>query len=393
MRDFLALAAFVCVLGGCSGAIYPREIAQAQALTESKLALSARKLAPDLWKLGSDALAASRESAGKGDGTDSRLLAAEAMIHFKTAIAVSMGKVADERKRSLKEDIARYESDREKFATLRKDAELRFLKVMSYHMEQKDEAELRRSSFENERKKYLKLTDEEKEKWDKLHRPALQKQLQSAAGLVEVARFIAFHFNELQAQQDEAEKALATASAALAGPWDTARPLVDDALLKAQRLLMHQRILAKPGLLENPAARADIFEMVGKNLGGKVFVSATFKGILLSIENPWEGKKHGLKSSAAALLEDIAGLIGGGKEALVFIETYYFDKSEKISLETSDEIGKSAMNVLLDKNVDGERIAFKGWGAAASADSGPCLASACPDGRLDIIIVNFGMVQ
>ncbi|MFH1434711.1 MAG: hypothetical protein ABIJ56_03245 [Pseudomonadota bacterium] len=385
----LATAAFFCAVCGCAGATYPREIAQAQALTESKLALSARKLAPALWKLGSDALAASLERAGKGDSTESGLLATEAMIHFKTAIAVSRGKVADERIRSLKEDMARYENDREKFTTLRKDAEVRFLKIMSYHMEQKDEAELRRSSFENEREKYLKLTDEEKEKWNNLHRPALGRQLQSAAGLVEVARFMAFHFGELQAQQDEAEKALATASDALPGPWDTARPLVDDALLKAQRLLMHQRILAKPGPIENPAARTDIFEMVGKNLGGKVFVSATFKGILLSIENPWEGKKGGLKGSAAALIDDIAGLLGGGKEALVFIETYYFDKSEKISLETSDEIGKSAMSALLDRNLDSERIAFKGWGAVASADSGPCLSSACPDGRLDIIIVNF----
>ena len=388
MRIF-ALAIALSMLGGCSPATYPQEIAQAQALTESKLALSAKKLAPSLWKLGSDALAASRESAGKGDGTDSRLLAAEAMIHFKTAIAVSGGKMADERIRSLKKDIARYRNDREKFTTLRKDAEVRFLKVMSYHMEQKDEAELRRSSFINELDKYLKLTDEEKEKWDKLRRTALQKQLQSAAGLVEVARFIAFHFGVLQAQQDEAEKSLMTASAALAGPWDAARPLVDDALLKAQRLLMHQRILAKPGLLENPAARADIFEMVGKNLGGKVFVSATFKGILLSIENPWEKKKGALNSSAAALLDDIAGLLGGGKDALIFIETYYYDKSEKISLETSDEIGKSAMNVLLEKNLDGERIAFKGWGSAASADSGPCLSSTCPGGRLDIIIVTY----
>jgi len=374
----------------CGSRILPSEIAAAEGLSKSSLSAQTMKLAPSEWQEGTAALEESRRLAKKGKTAQSRLKALEALIYFKTAIAVAKGKVAEGRIRKAKDDMAQYENEREKFATLRQDAEVRFLQIMAYHMEQKDEAFLRRSNFENEREKYLKLTLEEKEKWDKAHRPALEKNLLYAGSLVEAAKLITSRYGSGKAVQDEAIGAISAASDALDGPWETARPLVDEALMKAERLLEHQRIKAKPHPLENPASAEETLEMVKKNLEDKkVFVSASFKGILVSVENPWDGKKAELKDSALSVIEVLAGILKDGDDALVLIESYHFDKDAEKARIVSEAIGLTALSHFESKKLAADRVAAAGWGNAQVHDPGPCLVNACPGGRLDIVIVSY----
>jgi hypothetical protein len=300
----IAVMILPVLLAACGSKTVLPEISSAETLSGSKIAAAAKKLAPEPWKKGEAALAESRSLARKGKGLEAKLAALESMVYFKTAIAAAQEKIALERITKAKEDAARFGGEREKYAAMRQDAEARFLQIMAYHMEQKDEADLKRSSFETEREKYLKLSDSEKEKWNDAQKPALRKDLAYAESLLDVAGLIAARFGGPKAERDEAESADSAARGALEGSWESARPLVDDALLKAERLLVHQRIMAKPASLQNPAASTETLQMIKTGLKGeKVFIAAGLKGILISIENPWDAGASKLTDRAGKVLE------------------------------------------------------------------------------------------
>ena len=387
VRRVFTAAILILAAAGCGSKTYPAELVDAEAMTKSHVAASAMKLAPSIWKKGTEALEKSRSLAKKGKAVESKLAGLEALIHFKTAVAVAEEKIAKDRLRQAQEGAAQYAAQEEKFRVLRQDAEARFLQIMSYHMAQKDEAAQRKSSFESERAKYLELDKKEKKSWDEAQRPILEKTLHHVRSLIAAADLVASRFGDLPSQRQEAESAAAEAEKALGGSWETARPLVDEALMKAERLLEHERIMAKPSALKNPATLEETLAMVKKNLEGKgAFVSATFTGILVSVENPWEGASAKLGSQAAGAVAEVARLLEGRENALTLVAAYHFGKEPATA---SEAIALTAQANLEKGKLPAGSIAALSWGDATPFDAGPCLASACPGGRLDIFVVNY----
>jgi hypothetical protein len=386
----IAVMILPVLLAACGSKTVLPEISSAEALSGSKIAAAAKKLAPEPWKKGEAALAESRSLARKGKGLDAKLAALESMVYFKTAIAAAQEKIALERIAKAKEDAARFGGEREKYAALRQDAEARFLQIMAYHMEQKDEADLKRSSFETEREKYLKLSDSEKKKWDDAQKPALRKDLAYAESLLDVAGLIAARFGGAKTEKDEAESADSAARGALEGSWESARPLVDDALLKAERLLVHQRIMAKPASLQNPAESKETLQMIKTGLKGEnVFIAAGLKGILISVENPWDAGASKLTGRAVKVLEAIGGFVKGSKGALLYIQSYSFGEDGEKSRSASEAAAASAMQALEAFKLPAGSALSRGLGIGPIIDPGPCLAGQCPGGRLDVIIVQL----
>jgi hypothetical protein len=384
------LAAAALCAASCGARSYPSEFHDAEAMTKSHVAAAAKRLAPDTWKLGADALEQCRAYAKKGKEPEARLAAMEALVHFKTAVARAEGIVAEERIRDAVDLGLHYENEKEKFTVLRQDAEKRFLNVMAYHLEQKDDAQVRKSNFDKDREKYLELSQEEKETWDKEARPGLRKNLQHAEALIAAAGLLVSQGSPAAAQKAEAEKALETAAGAVEGSWESARPLVDEAMMKAERLLAHARILAKPDPLENPASDGDTFKMVKKNLEPLgALVSATFKGILVALPDPWDAGKGALTKSATKALEEIAGLLKGRERPLVLIQSYHFEADSDKADTTAEAMALTAQAGLEKGKVPAEGMASKSWGNAVPYDAGPCLGQVCADGRLDIFIVSY----
>ncbi len=384
------LAAALVFAAACGTRSYPPEFHDAEAMTRSHVAAAAKRLAPAKWKLGADALELSRALAKKGKEPEARLAAMEALIHFKTAAAQAEGIVAGERIGDAKEMIRHYENEKEKFTVLRQDAEKRFLNVMAFHLEQKDDAQVRKSNFEKDREKYLKLSDEEKAAWDKEAKPGLKKNIQHAEALMAAAGLLVSDKSPAATQQAEARDALDAAAGALDGSWESARPLVDEAMMKAERLLAHARILAKPDPLENPASIPDTFKMMKKNLEPEgALVSVTFAGVLIALPNPWDGKNGALRDSAAGTLEEIAGILKGREHAAVLIQSYHFEADSQKADTTAEAMALTAQAKLEKGKVPAGSIAAKTWGNAVPYDAGPCLGQACPDGRIDIVIVSY----
>jgi hypothetical protein len=384
------VAAAALIAASCGARSYPSEFHDAEAMTRSHVAAAAKRLAPATWKLGADALEESRTFAKKGKEAEARLAAMKALILFKTAVARAEGMVAEERIRDANDGSLHYENEKEKFTVLRQDAEKRFLHVMAFHLEQKDDAQVRKSNFDKDREKYLKLSDEEKAAWDKEAGPGLRKNLQHVQALIAAAGLLISQGSPAAAQKAEAEQALESAAGALDGPWESARPLVDEAMMKAERLLAHARILAKPDPLGNPASDPGTFGMMKKNLEPLgALVSATFKGILIALPDPWDGKEGKLKGSAAGALEEIAGLLKGREAALVLIQSYHFDADSQEAGTTAEAMALTAQAALEKGKVPAEAVASRTWGNAVPYDAGPCLGKACPDGRLDIFIISY----
>jgi len=386
----LLLCAALAAAAACGGRRPPQELAAARALAASPLYAAARKLSPETWHAAEEALARAAAAAKKGDAQEARLASLEAQALFKTALVLADGKKAAARALEAKEKTAAHAAAAQKFSTLRRDAEKRFLKIVDYHFAQKDEAALMKSAFALDRGKFLALDEEGRAAWEAAHAPGLEKTLALAESYAAAAGLIVRACVAAGAQQQEAQEAIAAARAAKDGSWEARRPLVDDALLKAERLLVHARLLATPAPLENPAASDAAVALVkGATAGEALFFSSGLKGIALSAADPWDAGAGALSAAALSVVGKLGALVKGRTSVLLLVEAYAYPPQAKDAKAVSDAIAAAVMAALPVENAAGSGIAAVGRGAAPPPDPSSCVFAPCPGGRVDITIVNY----
>jgi hypothetical protein len=314
----------------------------------------------------------------------------EASILFKTAIAVSREKKADARIASAEQRIEKADAELAKFRSLRIDSQARFLKLHAFHEVQKDAAKTSLAAFKKDRDMLAGLDDEERAKWLSVEAERIATSLQSAAGAVLAAEALGCE-KLLPSETKETREALEKAREAQGSGWETIRPLSDDARLRAERLLHHTRTLAKPVPLENPAADAQLVERFVKALADtRAMVSATPRGILLSLRDPLDAKDGGLTDETLEAIRATLGAMGDASKSVILVEAYLSEGcSTEACIEKTGKISQAASLALSSGGVPESAVFPEGWGEAPPPDPGHCLAEACPAGRLDIVIVKM----
>ncbi len=383
----IVLAAALAACGPPTSPVYITDVAS---IESSPAAQGAREKAPALWKSASEALEKARQAHAAGDEPRARSLAMEASILFKTAIAVMREKKAQARIAAAEERIGEAGVELARFRSLRIDSQARFLELHAFHEAQKDAAKASLAAFKKDRDMLAGLDDGEKSKWLAVEAERIATVLQAAAGAVLAAEALGCE-KLLPSETKETRESLEKARQAQAAEWETIRPLSDDARLRADRLLNHTRTLGKPDPLVNPAADAKLVERLVKALADtRVMVSATPRGILLSLRDPYDTKDGGLTDEALGAIDTALGAMGNTSKCVILAEAYL---SEGCTGEACDEktgkIAQSAALKLVDSGVPESAVFPKGWGRSPLPDPGHCLAEACPGGRLDIVIVNL----
>ncbi|MBW2260522.1 MAG: DUF4398 domain-containing protein [Deltaproteobacteria bacterium] len=388
MRAVLLVVAAALV--SCGPPPAPSYITDAAGIESSPAAQDARVKAPALWKSATDALERARNAHAAGDEPRALALAMEASALFKTAIAVMREKKAGARIAAAERRIEEAGIELAKFKSLRIDSQARFLELHAYHETQKDAAKASLAAFKKDRDMMAGLEDGEKSKWLAVEAGRIATALQAAAGAVLAAEALGCE-KLLPSETKETREALEKAQQAQGADWETTRPLSDDARLRADRLLNHTRTLNKPDPLENPATDAHLVERFVKALADtRVMVSATTRGILLSLRDPLDAKDGGLTDEALEAIGTSLGAMGDASKSVILVEAYLCEEcSGEVCIEKSGKIALSAARELVNGGVPESAVFSRGWGESPPPDPGHCLAEACPGGRLDILIVNM----
>jgi hypothetical protein len=379
-----------CVLCACGPPPPPAYITDVESLAAGPAAEGAEKRAPSLWKKASDALEKARQAHARGDDPAARSLALEASILFKTAMAVARQKKAEARIDGAEDRIAGASKELKKFTSLRIDSQSRYLELLSFHDAQKDASKAILAAFQKDREAFSKMSEEEKETWLAAESLRLGRLVQAARSSIAAAAFLGSD-KILPSETKEANEALSKAEKAQDAGWENLRPLADEAFLRAERLLVHVRALAKPKPMSNPAADPQVVERFVKAIGGaRVMVSATAKGILLSFADPLDEQTGALDEKTREGLETALGAAGKTGKPAFFIEAYRSEGCGAKGCEVDSRmIAELAAAALVSAGVPESDIATHGWGQEPAPDPGHCLAEACPGGRLDVVIVNI----
>jgi len=386
MRNLSVALVFLLIIS-CSGGVQVKEVETAQLYTAQKFAEIAKKYAPKEWMEGEKCLEESKSLLKKGKSDKARFKSLLALIYFKIATAIANQKVALTRIEQANKELESLEIEKNKIVALRSEAEDRFLKIMDYHNRQSDDALLMRRKFETDREAYLKLSDEEKKKWEKEMEKVLSKDIVYAETLIDIAHALNERCNcASPAQMTEAEKGLEDAKACKGGGWENVRPLTDNAILKAQRLIFHLRVMGKG--MENPASSETTLNMVKAKFDGtRVFIGSSIKGIVLSIENPWDNNQGKLSEDAVNFLNKVREIANQSEKVIVSVQSYFWGDDE----EGSDLIAKKILNETEKIIKSGEEHRIKtikrSLGNGSVIDSGPCISKKCSGGRLDVIII------
>ncbi len=378
------------VLASCGPPPPPAYITDVASIEASPAAQGAREKAPALWKSAGEALEKARQAHASGDESLARSLATEASILFKTAIAVMREKKAQARIAAAEKRIEEAGVELARFRALRIDSQARFLELHAFHETQKDAAKASLAAFKKDRELLAGLDDEQKAKWLAVEAGRIATVLQAAAGAVLAAEALGCE-TLLPSETKETREAIEKARQAQSADWETIRPLSDDARLRADRLLNHTRAMSKPDPLVNPAADAGLVERFVKALADtRVMVSATPRGILLSLRDPRDAKHGGLTDEALAAIDAALGAMGDAPNGVILAEAYLSHGcSGEACTEKTGKIAQSAALRLVDGGIKESAVFPKGWGASPPPDPGHCIAEACPGGRLDILIVNL----
>jgi hypothetical protein len=378
------------VLVACGPPPLPACITDAEGIASGPAAAGAREKAPALWKQASQALDKAHHAHAAGDEEAARTHALEASILYKTALAVARQKNAGMRIAAARDRVAEAGSELERFKSLRIDAQARFLKLQAFHQEQKDLAKATHAAFKKDRDALASMDEEEKAEWLSVERKRIERVLKAAAGAVLAAETLGCD-KRLPSETKETREALRKAEEARGAGWETLRPLSDEAWLRAERLLHHARVMHKPDPLENPAEDADLVARFVKAMEDtRVMVSATSRGILLSIRDPLDDASSDLDQEARTALETALGAMGEAEEPVVIIEAYRLEGcSAKECLEDSVSIAQQAASFLVSTGLGESSVISKGWGDSPPSDPGHCLVETCTSGRLDVLIVKM----
>lgn len=389
MRALPLVSVVAAVLVACGPPPLPACITDAEGIASGPAAAGAREKAPALWKQASQALDRAYHAHAAGDEDAARTHALEASILYKTALAVARKKNAGTRIAAARDRVAEAGSELERYKSLRIDAQARFLKLQAFHQEQKDLAKATHAAFKKDRDALASMGEEEKAEWLSVERKRIERVLKAAAGAVLAAETLGCD-KKLPSETKETREALRKAEEARGAGWETLRPLSDEAWLRAERLLHHARVMNKPDPLENPAEDADLVARFVKAMEDtRVMVSATSRGILLSIRDPLDDASD-LGQEARTALETALGAMGKAGEPVVIIEAYRLEGcSAKECLEDSVSIAQQAASFLVSAGLVESSVISKGWGDSPPSDPGHCLVETCTSGRLDVLIVKM----
>jgi len=383
-------AALLTLAASCGPPPPPAYITEAAGIASGPAAEDAMGKAPEIWKKASDALEKARHAFEAGDETKALSLAIEASILMKTAMAVARQMKARSRIASAEERIAVAGAALERFKSLRLDSESSFLVLQEFHDAQKDKAKILLASLEKDRKHLAGMSEKQKAGWLEAEQKRISRLLRGASGTILAAR--ALGCDEIvPSETEETEEALRRAKEAEQAEWDVLRPLADDASLRAERLLVHTRTLHKPGPLANPASETALVErFVAAYAKTKVMVSATARGILLSIRDPRDAAGGDIASPATKAIEIALGAMGEPSSATVLVEVFVSQGCGPDGCAAdSEEIAGLALDALVAGGVKASAVLAKGWGEAPPYEPGHCLAAPCPGGRLDVLIIDL----
>jgi hypothetical protein len=374
-------------LSSCGPPPLPEYITGAQDLSSAPAAEDAREAAPSIYEKGRTALARAVEAHAHGDEQEARTAALEASIHFKTAIAVSRRKGAANRIADCEDRIAAAGDDLSRFTSLRLDTGQRFLKLIAFHEDQSDLAARLLSEFEADEKTLSELSGEQREAWLQVEGERLAGVLQGARATVLAAEVLGAR-ELLASELAQMEQSLADAEAARDESWEVLRPLVDDASLRAARLLVHTRTLAEPGPLANPAADAALVErLVAALEGGGAMVVPSARGIVVSLADAWNVEEAALAPGVEETIGRLAEALDGAT-ATVLVEGWLAEGCEADACgPASSSLAAAGAESLRATGLDAERIESHGWGDAPLSEAGHCLAATCEGGRLDVVIL------
>ncbi len=359
----------------------PAYITDVQALADSQEAQKAKDRAPELYAKARDALDQAIAAHVGDDETLARSKALEASIVLKTAIAGARQKVAGARILAAQDRIARAGEDLERMRSLRLDAEQRFLSLVAFHDEQSDLATNLQSRFEADQQKVAKLDPAEIAAWEKVEQDRLARVLQGARCFVAAAEALGCAAL-VPSETGDTLSAIGNAGKALGDDWKILRPLVDDAALRAERLLVHTRAMSQPAPLDNPASDTKAVERFITALKGTgAMVSATRMGILVSIEDPLiEGQ---LSPSSVAVIVALDSALGDGIHP-VLVQSWAPSGCAGSDCDAkSEDIAEAALTALGTT----VKATARSWGNAPFSDPGHCLSGSCTAGRLDIVIL------
>lgn len=387
MNRHVTVLVLAVLLGRCGPPPPPEYIVRVESLSASKAASGAREKAPALFKKGSDAIEAALKAHRSGDEELARDLALEASILLKTAIARAREKSATSRVESAEARVAAAEEELQRFTSLRLDTQKRFLILASYHDEQSDLAANLLSKFEADRKVLAGLEGEKRQKWLTVERERLARVLMGARGSVLAAAALGSQ-TLLASETEETEAAVQRADDAMDDQWEVLRPLVDDASLRADRLLTHTRAMQEPEPLANPAEDDEaVARLVQALKGTKAMVSATRRGILVSLADGLDPKTQELSPEASSALVKLADALGPDPHPLL-VETWMRHGCEPaVCMGASESLEDAAVKALTDAGEAPDSITSHAWGNLPIGQEGHCLATGCPGGRLDVLVL------
>ncbi len=369
----------------CGPSRPPQWIADVEGLASGPATAGVMQKAPAEWKAAKDALEDAGKALGGGHEEEAKRHAAKASILFKTAMTVARGKDAKERIDAACKRASAAIAEAEALRSKRLDAQARFLSLQSFHESQGDLAKQKLASLEKDKKALAAMSESQKEKWLALEATRLDREIQRSRATILTAQALGCD-GSLPAESGETAAALAKAAAAPASLWESRRTLVDDAALRADRFLHHCRALHEPDPIENPAGDAVTVAVLVKALEGTgAVVSAGQRGIVVAIPDPQDGQ-GGLGESATSALGIAGGVVAKMTPAVVLVEVYppAGCSGESCAADALELAGTGAAAFVA--GAAGVTAKAHGWGPVPPSEPGPCL-SACPGGRLDVVVL------